>query len=74
MHEKKPKQIAVHLSSDRYIQITRFAESEGTSNSQFVAGLVEEFIKGKEHEYRLLQTFLEVDGSLGFEGSESSAG
>ena len=70
MAEKKTHQIAVHLSDSARIRIARFAEREGLTASEYVHRLIERDIQSKVDELRMLQTMLEVDGSLSFPGTE----
>lgn len=74
MSEKKLASIAVHLSDTRKLQITRMAEQRCLTCSEYIHELIDNHVQEKIHELSLLRRALEVDGSLGFEGSESSAG
>ena len=74
MAEKKLAAIAVHLSGTRKLQIIRLAEQGERTCSEYIHELIDKHVQEKIHELSLLRQALEVDGSLGFESSDSSTG
>lgn len=55
---KKTTSIAVHMSETRRVQLKRFAEREGMSESEYVHRLIEKHIKEKVDEMTLLLEIL----------------
>lgn len=72
MAEKKTHQIAVHLSEVTRLRVRRFAEHEGMTESEYVHLLIQNDIAKKISTLRMLQSMLEVDGTISFEGSEKN--
>lgn len=64
--EKKNAQIAVHMSDERKLQVTKLAEANGLTVSEYVCCLISKDLESELLKFRLMQ------GVFGSEGMDSS--
>ena len=69
---KKTTSVAVHMAESRRLQIKRYAEHKGLSESEFVHGLIESHFKELEHEARLVLSFLADQSSMSSDSSDNT--